>query len=169
MRCVSFVVETDVHYPIDVNLLWDAMRCLLRELGRAARKHNIGGWRQWRHLTREVKKCFNKVRSTRHAKSQPDRVEAYLEHCCYLVGRAEDSCKELEQAGVAQPITIQALIALVESAVGSESRLPHPLPTAPLEIGGRGPWAAGRSREVPKSVGSSGDGKLDPGLDSQAP
>ena len=57
-RCDSFVVETDVHYPTDVNLLWDAMRCLLRELGRAARKHNIGGWRQWRHLTQEVKKCF---------------------------------------------------------------------------------------------------------------
>ena len=66
----SFVVETDVHYPTDVNLLWDAMRCLLRELGRAAKKHHIGGWRQWRHLTQEVKKCFNQVRSTRRAKSQ---------------------------------------------------------------------------------------------------
>ena len=110
-RCDSFVVETDVHYPTDVNLLWDAMRCLLRELGHAARKHPIKGWRQWRHLTQEVKKCFNKVRSTRRAKSRPDRVEAYLERCWHLVGRAEDSCKELEQAGVAQSITIQALIA----------------------------------------------------------
>ena len=71
-RCDSFVVETDVHYPTDVNLLWDAMRCLLRELGHAARKHHIGGWRQWRHLTQEVKRCFNKVRSTRRAKSRPD-------------------------------------------------------------------------------------------------
>ena len=25
------VVETNVHYPTDVGLLWDAMRCLLRE------------------------------------------------------------------------------------------------------------------------------------------
>ena len=110
-RCDSFVVETDVHYPTDVNLLWDAMRCLLRELGRAAKKHHIARWRQWRHLTQGVKKCFNKVRSTRRAKSQPDRVEAYLERCWHLVGRAEESCKELEQAGVAQSITVQALIA----------------------------------------------------------
>ena len=29
-RCDSFVVETDVHYPTDVSLLWDAMRCVLR-------------------------------------------------------------------------------------------------------------------------------------------
>ena len=110
-RCDSFVVETDVHYPTDVNLLWDAMRCLLRELGRAARKHHLGGWRQWRHLTQEVKKCFNKVRSTRRAKSQPDRVEAYIERCCRLVDRAEESLEELEQAGVAQSSMIQALIA----------------------------------------------------------
>ena len=32
-RCDSFVVETDVHYPTDVSLLWDALRCLLREQG----------------------------------------------------------------------------------------------------------------------------------------
>ena len=59
-RCDSFVVETDVHYPTDVNLLWDAVRCLLRETGRAAEKHAVGGWRQWRYLCREVKKLFNK-------------------------------------------------------------------------------------------------------------
>ncbi len=31
-RCDSFVVKTDVHYPTDVHLLWDAMRCLVRDL-----------------------------------------------------------------------------------------------------------------------------------------
>ena len=35
-RCDSFVVETDVHYPTDVSLLWDAVRCLLRETGLTA-------------------------------------------------------------------------------------------------------------------------------------
>ena len=125
-RCDSFVVETDVHYPTDVNLLWDAMRCLLRELGRAARKHKIGGWRQWRHLTQEVKKCFNKVRSTRRAKSRPDRVEAYIERCCRLVDRAEESCKELEQAGVAQSGMIQSLIAHVRRQIDQVERLLPP-------------------------------------------
>ena len=57
------MVETDVHYPTDVSLLWDATRCLLRETGRAAEKYAVRGWRQWRHLSREVKKLFNKVRS----------------------------------------------------------------------------------------------------------
>ena len=40
-RCDSFVVETDVHYPTDVSLFWDAMRCLTREAGRAAAEHDV--------------------------------------------------------------------------------------------------------------------------------
>ena len=88
------------------------MRCLLRELGHAARNLSTSGAGASGDISRKVvKRCFNKVRSTRRAKSRPDRVEAYLERCCHLVGRAEDSCKELEHAGVAQSTTIQALIA----------------------------------------------------------
>ena len=87
----SLVVETDVHYPPDVNLLWDAMRCLLRETGRAAVRHAVGGWRQWRHLSRELQKLFNQVRSTRRAKRRPERVEAYLERCRAMVERAAET------------------------------------------------------------------------------
>ncbi len=42
-RCDSFVVETDVHYPTDVNLLWDAMRCLVRDMGRQATEVGVPG------------------------------------------------------------------------------------------------------------------------------
>ena len=45
-RCDSFTVETDVHYPTDVSLLWDALRCLIRVVARACQQHNISGWRQ---------------------------------------------------------------------------------------------------------------------------
>ena len=45
-RCDSFVVETDVHYPTDVSLLWDAVRCLLRETGLTAEQYAVRGWRQ---------------------------------------------------------------------------------------------------------------------------
>ena len=42
--CDSFVVETDVHYPTDVNLLWDAMPCMIRKTGLAACRHDVRGW-----------------------------------------------------------------------------------------------------------------------------
>lgn len=29
-HCDSFCVETDIHYPADPGLVWDAMRCTVR-------------------------------------------------------------------------------------------------------------------------------------------
>ena len=133
-RCDSFVVETDVHYPTDVNLLWDAMRCLIRETGRAAVKHAVGGWRQWRHLSREVRKLFNGVRSTRRAKRRPERVEAYLERCRGLVERAAATVDTLRDEGVASSTyqTIQGFIAharrqidQVERRLLRDETIPH--------------------------------------------
>ena len=96
-RCDSFVVETDVHYPTDVGLLWDAMRCLVRLTGRAATDHDVAGWRQWKHLLKTLKKLFNKVRLTRRA--GPDRVAAYLARCGEIVQRAEVALPKLAANG----------------------------------------------------------------------
>ena len=91
-----------MHYPTDVSLLWDATRCLLRETGRAAEKYAVRGWRQWRHLSREVKKLFNKVRSTRRAQRHPERVEAYVARCRALVERTEATLDALRDQGVGE-------------------------------------------------------------------
>ncbi len=103
-RCDSFVVETDVHYPTDVSLLWDAMRCLIRETGRAASPYALPGWRQWRHLRTGVKTLFNRVRSTRRARSRPERVKAYLARCGELADRAQETLGDLERIGAAEPL-----------------------------------------------------------------
>ena len=63
-RCDSFVVETNVHYPTDVNLSWDAMRCMLRYAGRAGSKHEVPLWRQWKQLQVSIKDKFNRIRNT---------------------------------------------------------------------------------------------------------
>ena len=106
-RCDSFVVETDVHYPTDVSLLWDAMRCLLRTTGRAATRHGLRGWRQWRHLSRDVRTRFHRVRTTRRAQAQPERVTAYLERCRALMARAEATLGELAATGDAPVACVQ--------------------------------------------------------------
>ena len=48
-RCDSFVAETDVHYPTDVGLLRDSVRCLIREASRACAAFGVSRWRQRRH------------------------------------------------------------------------------------------------------------------------
>ena len=69
----SFVVETEVHYPTDVNLLWDALRCLLRVLGVACPELGVGGCRQSAYLTEQVRKLFNRVRSAPQRRGQKGR------------------------------------------------------------------------------------------------
>ena len=96
-RCDSFVVETNVHYPTDVRLLWDAIRCMLRCAGRAASTHDVSGFRQWVHLQESFKKRFNKVRRAKRA--SPKHIKAYLKACAELIGRVEALLVELVAKG----------------------------------------------------------------------
>ena len=110
-RCDSFVVETDVHDPTDVSLLWDAMRCLLRTTGRAAGQHGVRGWRQWRHLSREVQTRFHRVRTTRRAQAHPERITASLQHCRALAARAETTLGELVAVAPLTGLQIEGYLA----------------------------------------------------------
>ena len=71
-RCDSFVVETHVHYPTDINVLWDAMRCLIQLMNRVSLKHGISGWRQSRHNLKQLKRHFRKVQNSRHSRSKDE-------------------------------------------------------------------------------------------------
>ena len=92
-RCDSFAVETDVHYPTDVNLLWDAVRCLIAVAAAACAEVGLGGWRKRVALQLRLQALFNKVRRTRQAK--PAAVRAYLAFCQRLVERADGQLPEL--------------------------------------------------------------------------
>ncbi len=53
----TYVLETDVHFPTDLNLLWDAGRkCGFG--GRAAEPgHRLPGWRKFKAWRRQLKAC----------------------------------------------------------------------------------------------------------------
>ena len=97
-RCDSFVVETNVHYPTDVNLLLDATRCMHRYAGPLGSKHKVLKWRQWQKLQNTLIDKFNKIRKIRRA-SRKD-IKAYLKFCAKLVGRAQALIVELTAKGV---------------------------------------------------------------------
>ena len=97
-RCDSFVVKTDVHFPTDANLLWDAMRVLLRQVERAASVLPLSGWRQLCHLRREVKGKFRAVtryrtRGAAHKKA----VRDYWRLCVLLIERVEETLDVLRE------------------------------------------------------------------------
>ena len=97
-RCDSFVVETNVRYPTDVSLLWDAMRCMHRHAGLLGSIHKVLKWCQWQHLQNTLEKKFNKIRNTRRA-SRKD-IKAYLKLCAELIGRVKALLLELAAKGV---------------------------------------------------------------------
>ncbi len=47
-----FVVETDVDWPTDVRLLWDAIQCVVLLVTQAALRYSIEGWRKYRSWLR---------------------------------------------------------------------------------------------------------------------
>ena len=51
----SFVVKSNVHYPTDTSLLFDAMKFLINLIGTLANKHGISGWREDKYYIRKSK------------------------------------------------------------------------------------------------------------------
>jgi len=69
-RCDSFVVETDVHYPTDINLLLDALRKIITLTADYAWRTGLGGWRQSAHHCRQVKQAHRKTQKMKRSRSK---------------------------------------------------------------------------------------------------
>lgn len=69
-RCDSFVVETDVHYPTDINLLLDAVRKVIKPIGIVCSAVGITAWRQSHHNFLTVKRLCRRVQNLKRSNSQ---------------------------------------------------------------------------------------------------
>jgi len=69
-RCDSFVVETDVHYPTDINLLLDALRKVIKPIGIVCSVVGITAWRQSHHNFLTVKRSCRRVQNLKRSTSQ---------------------------------------------------------------------------------------------------
>lgn len=69
-RCDSFVVETDVHYPTDANLLFDAVRKAIQLTAKLCSEAGRTTWRQSAYNIRQIKRLFTKARNLRRSPSK---------------------------------------------------------------------------------------------------
>jgi hypothetical protein len=105
-RCDSFVVETDVHFPTDINLLWDATRKSLTLVHRLFQAIGREGWRQAPYHIRQTKNRFRRVQKLRDRDRKSGEclraTEEYAQECEYLLVSVWNSVADLdeEQAGV---------------------------------------------------------------------
>ncbi len=107
--CDSFPVETDVHFPTDINLLWDAMRRIVTIIMILCKDLGIDGWRKGVDNLSKVKRLFRQAQILKRSTSknsekqaQKDRLIinahiAYLDLTRLLVDRAKQSLAAIQQ------------------------------------------------------------------------
>jgi transposase, IS5 family len=108
--CDSFVVETDVHYPTDINLLFDAMRKVMLLIMALCDDLGVSGWRKGLYNLKKVKRSFRKAqqlkRSTSKDKTKRAKREqliidahmAYLELANSIIERAKETIGSIGSA-----------------------------------------------------------------------
>lgn len=75
-RCDSFVLETHVHFPTDINLLQDAMRKSITLVARWCEERSMTDWRQWAHNLRQLKQAMRTAQNKKRSKAQkPEQVQ----------------------------------------------------------------------------------------------
>jgi len=121
-RCDSFVVETDVHHPTDINLLLDAVRKVIRLIGVLCSEAGMTAWRQSHHNILTVKRAYRRAQQLKRSTSQDDAkkaererliVEAHQEYVVLAKGfvdNAEGTIREIRGKGLG----IKTEAALVE-------------------------------------------------------
>lgn len=66
-RCDSFVVETNVHFPTDINLLYDALRVLISLCAQFSESYGLKGWRQFKSGLKKLKKALRIIQKLKHS------------------------------------------------------------------------------------------------------
>jgi hypothetical protein len=115
------VVETDVHFPTDINLLLDAIRKVIEISAELSSTYKLPGWRQHLYHQRQFKRQYRKVQRLKHSTSKDevkqqqkeqeikDAHRAYLDLAEGYLTRAEHT---RQQIGSYDPLTVAWLSAL---------------------------------------------------------
>jgi hypothetical protein len=70
VRADSFVVETDVHYPTDTNLLADAIRKVIGTCAQLCEAEGLSDWRQSAYNQRRFKKAYRRTQQTKRSRAK---------------------------------------------------------------------------------------------------
>lgn len=95
-RCDSFVVETDVHFPTDINLLWDSMRKMITRIALIFSDLGLTEWRQSDYILRKIKKLFRKANKLKRSKNQAESIIAHQTYIDTAMGYILRTRRDIE-------------------------------------------------------------------------
>jgi len=110
--CDSFVVETNVSYPTDVNLLFKAMRKAIKLTAKISMYKGLSLWRQYNHNILKIKHLMRKVQRIKHSTSKKEEKKAarkelivnahsnFIKACEDLILRVKKTLTGLDDQGL---------------------------------------------------------------------
>jgi transposase, IS5 family len=141
LKTDSFVVESNVHFPTDYNLLWDSARKCIDMVTKFQEKYNLPGWRKiknWRSDLKNKMRALGKA-SVSGGKGKTDRVKEstrkYLAKAKALYGKLEKEKHNFPQTDIVDAIIFMELerfmqllhkhIDLLERRIIKGEEIPH--------------------------------------------
>jgi transposase, IS5 family len=93
LKTDSYALETDVHFPTDLNLLWDSLRKCIDVVNQFREHTNLKGWRKIKQLRSDLKSQFRKTSHQVFKGKKEDQkkrsVKQYLSQANYMLARFE--------------------------------------------------------------------------------
>lgn len=142
LKTDSFVVESNVHFPTDYNLLWDSSRKSLDTIGKILKKHpDIPEWRKlndWKKVIKNLSRALGQA-SSGGGKNKEERVknatEKYLQKGRKLVlkiEKLEDTIEPVDLTDILQMVMLHDYkvliikhIDLVDRRLLQGEKIPH--------------------------------------------
>jgi hypothetical protein len=131
--CDSFVVETDVHYPTDANLLFDAMRKMISLIAIICSDIGITAWRQSHHNITKVKRLLRGIQRLKRSTSKDEAKrqkrdqfivsehQNYIDICQGFVLKAKETIRILRELGILS-MSQDLRLSVVEQYIGHAER-----------------------------------------------
>lgn len=113
VRVDSFVLKKNIHYPTDINLIYDGVRKVIQLSVELSEDHGIKGWRQNRYLLRKNRKFRRNIeRIARSRKKNRDEelkagYQCYLEDAQNIIDRSLDTIHKFNLVKDQAPFEVQ--------------------------------------------------------------
>jgi len=97
LKTDSYVLETNVHFPTDLNLLWDSLRKCLDMVEKLQELTSLKGWRKIKNIRKMLKSLFRatsqKVFKGKDEHQKKQYVKQYLHQAMMLEARVTELIK----------------------------------------------------------------------------
>lgn len=110
LKTDSYALETNVHFPTDLNLLWDSSRKCLDTVKALREETLLEGWRKIKHIQKTIKSKFriasHQVFAGKNEKQKTQAVKEYLQQ----VAKLQERCEQIEKTVPANTLRTAALL-----------------------------------------------------------